>query len=89
MKKLLSLIPAAVLLAACGSGGGDDPGAAAVSAPSAPSAPSVPHSGAVPADSFMDRMNGVVGVTAETTEPDPLDNAPASTREDTEPWPVS
>ena len=80
MKTYLSLIPIALLLAACGSGGGDETPTAASSGQ---------QSGAAQADSFMSNVNAVSGTSTDGAEPAAVDASPASAPEDTEPSPVS
>ena len=79
MKKHLTLIPIALLLAACGSSG-DDTGSAATTGTQQTAAPQ--------ADSFMNNVNAVVGTSSETAEPVAVDASP-SAPEEAEPSPLS
>lgn len=82
MKKHILLIPAVILLAACGSGGDDNAGGNASTGSG--QTPTMPQ-----ADSFMGTVTSVVGASSDTGEAAALDATPPSAPEDSEPLPVS
>jgi hypothetical protein len=82
MKKHILLIPAFILLAACGSGGEDNPASTASTGSGQTSTMSQ-------ADSFLSTVTSVVEASSDITEAAPLDATPPSATEDSEPMPLS
>jgi hypothetical protein len=82
MKKHILLIPAVILLAACGSGGDDTAGSTA-------STSSVGTSTMPATDRFLSTVTLIVGASSDTAEAAPLDTSPSSTPEDAEPLPAT
>lgn len=84
MKKHILLIPAVILLVACGSGSDGVENAGGTASTGSGHTSPLPQT-----DSFFGTVTSVVGASSDTSEAAMLDATPPGKPEDTEPLPVS